>query len=417
MKRLDAYRVYLFLAGAGSFLFSMIFAASSVYQITKAGLNPLQLVLVGTVLEISAFIFEVPTGLVADVYSRRLSIIIGYFLIGIGFLIEGSFPLFIPILIAQVLWGLGYTFTSGATEAWITDEIGEERANKAFLRSNQVSQFTALLGIGAGAALGSLQINYPIQIGGLALMFLSAALIVIMPETGFTHVDRHQAGFGENMLGTFRRGIAMLRKRPALYDILWIGLFFGLYSEGFDRLWTKFILDNFTFPAWFTFQPVVWFSLMRAGGMLLAIGASEIALRRVDTVSHSGVARALMSLTIVLITSLLLFALAPALIWVVVAYLIIYVVRNVLGPLYTAWVNQSLDSQVRATVISMSSQVDAIGQIAGGPVVGLIGSYFSVQAAIIISSLTLIPVFPLFTRTIHREARNGFSPPELPDDR
>lgn len=385
----------------------MIFAASSVYQVTKAGLSPLQLVLVGTTLEVSAFIFEIPTGVVADIYSRRLSIIIGYFLIGLGFIVEGTFPFFIPILLAQIIWGLGWTFTSGATEAWISDEIGEERANKAFLRSNQISQFSALLGIGAGAILGSMQINRPIQLGGLLLIVLGIGLIIIMPETGFKPEPRSDRGLWDNMATTFRGGVRMMRKRPALINILFIGLFFGLYSEGFDRLWTKLILDNFSFPTLFSFQPIVWLSLMRAGGMLLSIGASEFALRRVNTASHQGVARALMSLTVVLMASLLTFALAPVLIWVVVAYLLIYVARNVLGPLYTAWVNQSLDSQVRATVLSMSSQVDAIGQIVGGPVVGLIGNYFSVQAAIVVSSLSLTPIFPLFGRAIRQEGEPG----------
>jgi DHA3 family tetracycline resistance protein-like MFS transporter len=76
--------------------------------------------------------------------------------------------------------------------------------------------------------------------------------------------------------------------------------------------------------------------------------------------------------------------------------------RNVIGPLYTAWVNQRLDSSVRATVISMSSQVDAIGQVAGGPVVGLIGSWLSVQAALVASALTLSPVLLLYPRALRQ---------------
>ena len=117
----------------------MMFVTMSLYEATVAGLTPVQLVLVGTTLEISAFVFEIPTGVVADAYSRRLSIIIGYLLMGVGFLVEGLFPAFLPILLAQVIWGLGYTFTSGATQAWISDEIGEEHANKLLLRANQVS--------------------------------------------------------------------------------------------------------------------------------------------------------------------------------------------------------------------------------------------------------------------------------------
>jgi MFS transporter, DHA3 family, tetracycline resistance protein len=135
---MSAYWVYLIYEGALSFLLTMIFTASDIYQVTLVGLTPLQLVLVGTTLETAILIFEIPTGVVADAYSRRLSVIIGVTLIGIGFLTEGSFPSFISILFAQVIWGLGYTFTSGATQAWISDEIGEAAAGRAFLRASQV---------------------------------------------------------------------------------------------------------------------------------------------------------------------------------------------------------------------------------------------------------------------------------------
>ena len=55
---------------------------------TVVGLSPLQMVLVGTILEISAFVFEIPTGIVADLYSRRVSVIIGFALVGIGFSVQ-----------------------------------------------------------------------------------------------------------------------------------------------------------------------------------------------------------------------------------------------------------------------------------------------------------------------------------------
>ena len=123
--KLNARTVYIFIEFSASVFFAMMFTVTSLYEVTVAGLTPVQLILVGTTLEISAFVFEVPTGIVADVYSRKLSVIIGYILMGLGFLVEGFFPFFVPILLAQVIWGLGYTFTSGATQAWITDEIGD----------------------------------------------------------------------------------------------------------------------------------------------------------------------------------------------------------------------------------------------------------------------------------------------------
>ena len=111
-------------------------------------------------------------------------------------------------------------------------------------------------------------------------------------------------------------------------------------------------------------------------------------------------ARASWAISAALVVSLLVFALAKALLVAVIAVWVISMARNVIGPLYTAWVNQRLDSRVRATVLSMSSQVDAIGQVAGGPAVGLIGNWFSVQAALVTSALMLSPVLPLYRRAI-----------------
>ena len=83
--KLDATRVYLFMEMAVALSLCLVFETNSLYEATVAGLAPLQLVLIGTTLEISTFLFEVPTGIVADIYSRRLSIIIGYVLMGLGF--------------------------------------------------------------------------------------------------------------------------------------------------------------------------------------------------------------------------------------------------------------------------------------------------------------------------------------------
>ncbi len=406
LRRLSPFPVYLLLEGGLAVFLSMIFTASSIYQVSIVRLTPLQLVLVGTTLELSVLVFEVPTGVVADVYSRRLSILIGLFLIGLGFILEGSIPLFGSILLAQVLWGLGYTFTSGATQAWITDEIGEAAAGQAFLRSSQVGQFGSLAGIGLGALVGSFAVNLPIIVGGGLIILLGLFLVFVMPETGFSPTARHERGSWRSLVRTFQDGVGVVRSRPALLTILMIGFFYGLYSEGFDRLWTKHMLDDIGFPLIGGFQPVVWIGLMRAGGMSLSVGAVEFIRRQIKTDSHQSLAQALMLVSIALIFSLIGFALAPGFSLALLAYWVIYISRSLIDPLYTNWVNQKLDSRVRATVISMSGQVDAIGQITSGPVIGVIGNLFSVRAAIGLSGLILSPILVLFKQA----KRHRFEP-------
>ena len=402
-------KVYLFIEFSASMFFSMMFVVTSLYEATVAGLSPVQLILVGTTLELSAFVFEVPTGIVADVYSRRLSIIIGYIIMGIGFLLEGFFPFFATILLAQAIWGLGYTFTSGATQAWITDEIGEDDANKLFLRATQVGLFASLIGMGLASFVGANNVALPIQIGSLGVIVIGIILMLIMPETGFHPTPREDRNTWQHMWHTFRQGVSAVRSKPRLINIVFIGLFYGIYSEGFDRLWVKHLLDNFELPLLFGNNQVAFFAALRVTGTILTILAVRFVEKRVDSSSPLAIGRAMLLVTGIISFALFGFALSPLLLLSLGLYLVISVLRNVQIPLQTAWINQKLDSQVRATVHSMFGQVDAIGQVMGGPIVAMIAALGSAVASLVTSSLLLTPAL-FFIRRANSQSANDAEP-------
>lgn len=411
--KLDATRVYLFIEFSASLCFSMMFVSASLYEATVAGLSPMQLVLVGTALEVSAFLFEVPTGVVADAYSRRLSIIIGYVLMGVGFLVEGLFPAFLPILLAQVIWGLGYTFTSGATQAWITDEIGEDPANKLFLRAAQFGLTASLFGMGAAALIGSSNVALPIIVGAVGVIFIGLALMVIMPETGFKPTPKEDRNNWQHMRHTFKQGLQVIRSQPRLMNIVGVGLFYGLYSEGFDRLWVKHLIDTFPLPAVFGGNQVAYFAALRVVGTLLTIVAVRFVEKRVDTSSPLAIGRSMLVVTGLVSATLIGFALSKWLALTLGLYLAIYVLRSVAGPLQAGWINQKLPSNVRATIHSMFSQVDAIGQVFGGPTVAVIARFASVVASISTSGLLLSPALFLIGRANRVSIAEAAEGPEV----
>jgi DHA3 family tetracycline resistance protein-like MFS transporter len=398
----NAYTTYLTMIGVDSAIFWFIFTVNMIYQATVVGLDPLQLVLVGTTLEATVFFFEVPTGVVADVYSRKLSIVVGYVMIGIGFIVEGAFPFFATVLLAQVIWGAGWTFTSGATEAWLTDEIGEARAGRAFLRGAQIAQFTMLVGVAASVFLGNERVNLPILIGGVGFITLGVFLALAMPETGFCPTPREGRNSFAHMWMTFRDGLAMIRKRPALKTILGVSLFWGLHSEGVDRLWTPFLL-TFEFPLFDGLTTVAWFGIIRIASALIGIAVNEIVHRRVKMDDESSIRHALFALNGFVFVSLVLLALSLNFPMAVAAYLGWSLMRQTGGPLHAAWVNQRLDSQTRATVNSLSAQVDSFGQMIGGPIVGAIGAAISLRAALVSSAAIFAPVLALFARARREE--------------
>ena len=403
--KLNPRNVYIFIEFSASVFFAMMFTVTSLYEATVAGLTPVQLILVGTTLEISAFVFEVPTGIVADVYSRRLSIIIGYILMGLGFLVEGFFPSFLPILLAQIIWGLGYTFTSGATQAWITDEIGEDDANKLFIRATQIGLFASLIGMGLATLVGANNVAMPLRFGAFGVILIGITLAVIMPETGFHPTPREDRNTWQHMWHTFKQGVDTVRAKPRLMNIVFIGLFYGIYSEGFDRLWVKHLLDTFELPVIFGNNQVAFFAALRVAGTILTIIAVRFVEKRVDSSSPLAIGRAVMIVTAGISLAMLGFALSPYLILTLSLYLVIDALRDVHIPLQTAWVNQKLDSKVRATVHSMFGQVDAIGQVMGGPIVAVIAAIGSAIASLVTSSLLLSPAL-IFIRRANSQSAN-----------
>jgi len=409
-SRLSAYSVYLLFSGATSLSFSIIFTVNMVYQVEVAKLNPLQLVLVGTVLESAAFICQVPTGVLADMYSRRLAVILGIFVFGLAFILEGSFPRFDVIVASQILFGVGATLMDGAEQAWITDEVGVEKVGHVFLRGTQVGLVAGLLGAVISVGLGSLRLNLPIVMGGALSVVIAVFLLFFMPENNFHPAPKTERRTWRDMGNTFLSGLRVVRGRPILITILLIALLYGLYSEGFDRLWTAHFLTNVTFPTLGQFKPVVWFGILSVVGTLLTLGATEVVRRWIDIALQRILIRVLFVLNVLGIVSLLVFALAGNFYLAVVAVLLFRVFRTVNEPIYTTWLTQNIEAKVRATVISMRGQVDAFGQIVGGPPVGYIGTAISVRAALVAASALLSPVLFLYAYAA-RKSREKLTQP------
>lgn len=404
LRKWDAYRVYLIISGGMSFLFTLMFMLNIVYEAQVVGLTPLQLVLVGTTLEIICFTFEIPTGIVADLYSRRLSVIIGFFLTGIAFMIEGSLPFFWAILLTQVFWGIGSTFFSGALEAWIVDEVGEERMGKVFLRASQVGQIASIVGVVLSVTLASITLAFPILSGAVLCVVLGLFLVVVMPENGFKPTPRGGRAQWQAMIRPAREGLRLVRVRPILLTFLAIALVGGLYSEGFDRLEQVHLLRDFVLPPLGSLNPVVWFGIIGLVGSLPSALLTEIVRRRLDTENQKAITRLLIVGYAARVAGLLVFALAGNFWLALVGLWAAGAIRSTTDPLLSTWTNRHIDSSVRATVLSSFGQFNALGQIAGGPAVGFIGNSFGLRAALSASALLLAPIVWLIGRASGRPA-------------
>lgn len=387
--------------------------AAPIYRIESAGFGPLELVLAGTALEVAYFVSEIPTGVVADVYSRRLSCIIGAFVMGAGWVLEGFIASLWPIMIAQAILGSGWTFFSGAAEAWIAGELGEKRTPKAIVRGQQAHLAAIVVGGFIGAGLGAVRLNYPILGAGVSHLALGAFLLLAMPERGFIrgeHASRLAA-----VQTTLRGGTRAIRGNRVLLLILAASFLTGAASEGLDRLWEAHLWLDYALPALASVSRLYWFSIVGGMAMLLSVGALSLSRRWVERESDRALAVTSIVLTGAIAVGCAVFGLAPGLALAVGAYWLVRIGRNVLDPTFKVWIVRHSDPAVRATVLSMEGQSHSMGEIGSGPVAGLIGRLISIPAALVTSGIMQALSLPLLGREAMRApAHIPAEPTELP---
>jgi len=399
--RLTASFVYLVMGVWGGFAFSLILTAYALYYITIAKLDPLQLVLVGTALEASYFICEIPTGVLADTFSRRFSVIAGTAITGVAWIGQGLVPIFVAIAAFEVLRGVGEAFIHGATEAWVAGEVGDDAVGPLFLRETQLTQAASFVALPVGVVLGLVDLRIPIVLGGVLIVALAVALILVMPERH--HPRAAAATTWRDTVGTANRALLSIRTSAVLAALLGAELFWGAASEGYDRLWEIHLLQDLGFPP-LGVPAIVGFGVLSLVGTLIVIASAQLAQRVVRDTGDRAVSRALVALQIVRVAARATFALAPSFVIALVPFFVESVVRAVFAPLFNAWLIRGTREDVRATVLSATSVANALGQIGGGPVSGAIGRGYGVPLGLLSSAALLTPAVAFFARAVQRRS-------------
>jgi DHA3 family tetracycline resistance protein-like MFS transporter len=369
-----------------------------VYFATSVTSDPFQLVFIWTVFQISVLLFEIPTGVIADVYSRRLSVILGFLLTSLGCLFVGARQAYSLVLSGMAILGIGDALLSGALDAWIADEIGNERVGPVYMRGSQVAQIAILAGIPIGTALGTIALNVPILLSGALYLLLALFLTRAMPERGFQPIPPEERRSWHTMFSTFKKGAQLVRGRSVLLNILGISAVAGLASAGFEGLWTANMLENVTFPTIGNFEPIVWFGGINAAVSIMSLMGIEFFRRKVDVSNHTVIVRTLMVTTSLSTMCMIAFGLVGDFWLAAAAYSLSYSLRIASSPVFKAWINQNVESRVRATVLSVDNQINHLGRIAGGPIIGAIGSATSLPAALVAAGLIRVPITVLLGR-------------------
>ena len=346
--------------------------------VTEVDLEPLQLVLMGTVFELSILTFEIPTGVVADIYSRKWSVVISFFVVGLAILLSGVFELYGLLVVSQVLMGFGHTFESGAETAWITAEL--ESADKAaplILKRASWQLLSAVVGIGVFAGLAALtSLTTSLVVIGLVYAAWGLYLGVAMPETDFV---RTSSDGWSGFVGMLSDGWSQCRRIPALRILLTVIFIGGLAKEVIDRLDIQRLVD-IGLPD--DLDEVLIIGAVVAARSVFAAAALAVARRKAHA---QAVVPAMALLFAGIAVGIALLAHSQLLAIAAIGLILQGGFSLATQPLVTNWTNSFASADARATVHSFMGQGEAFGEILGGITLGTVAQVFTVPTAMTVS--------------------------------
>lgn len=377
-------RAYLRYSFVDSLCFRGYWLVLSVYLVVVADLSPFQLVFLGTAMEASVMVAEIPTGVMADTISRKWSVVVSCVVSGGAMVVTGFVEAFGALVALQVLWGVGITFASGADVAWATDELADASGTDRMLtRAARRRQAGAALGMVAfGMLAWATSLGTAITVAGVGTMLLGAFVAGVFTEHHFTRTREDRLA---EAVSIFRRGVALVRADRQILLVFAATVLVNSGAEAFDRLTDRRLID-LGFPS--DPDPIVWFTVL--GVATLTIGWA--ALRIVETRVHGeGSARLLYIAGCVAgVVGLVLLAHAPNdTVGIVGVLFVSGIAWTVIRTVSVIWVNQRATSDVRATLQSFLTQVESSGEIVGGITLGIVAQSSSITVALTCSAALL----------------------------
>jgi MFS family permease len=385
-------RVYLLLTLLTTLAASFIWGVNTLFLL-DAGLNNTEAFAANAFFSVGMVIFEVPTGVVADTRGRRLS-----FMLGAGVLLVSTLAYlamwqvqasFIGWAMASILLGLGFTFFSGATEAWLVDALSatgyEGDLETVFGRGQTIAGVAMLAGSVAGGVVAQLSsLGIPYVLRALLLGVALVAAFFYMRDLGFkpkTDVSTLTA-VRDITRGSIDGG---LRNRPVRWLMLAAPFTGGVGFYAFYAM-QPYLLELYGDPSAYSIAglaaaivagaqvvgglsvPIVRrFFRLRTDALFLAVALEALLLAAIALVgfNQAGLGMSAFYLAIVL---LILWALTGA----------------VAGPIRQAFLNGVIPSAQRATVLSFDSLMGSIGGTVAQPALGRVADMSGYAASYLV---------------------------------
>jgi DHA3 family tetracycline resistance protein-like MFS transporter len=381
-------------------------------------INLFQIGLLAAVFEASILIFEMPTGLLADIYGRRISIILSAVVSLISGLVFVSFPFLTGFIVAEILCGLGETFRSGALEAWLVDSLKhegkEEQIKHAFAQGTKFKTAGNLFGLILGGYLASLNIKFVWVPFTIIFFILSSFLILKMREETSPPIPLsilRQAQDGERsrtvkwrggtkggevsnirqvslkFSETIKQSLNVVRSQKLILALILFSLFSEFSFETISQFWQVHFNENLLIPT-------------RYFGWILAI-ASVVTILFLDKVTKFSErfryeASVLIILQTLFLFSLLFISLTSSPLLAVIFFILLQSFVSFKEPIFLDLYNKHIPSPQRATLLSFQSLVGSGGEVLAGLCIGVVAQRFGLRTTFGLGAVVLFVGISLF---------------------
>ena len=387
-------RTYLALAGLHTLSASLIWGVNTLFLL-DSGLDIAQVFLANAAYTAGMVVFEIPTGVVADTLGRRTSFLfsvatlfVATSLYVVAGLAEAGVWAFVGI---SVLLGLGFTFFSGATEAWLVDALRdagyEERLDGVFSRGQRITAAAMLVGTLAGGLLGTIDLALPFATRAALLVPAFVIAFALMHDRGFTPRPLSRAPF-----------------RGELSTVASASMRYGWrHREVRLLVLVPFVQYAFFLWGWYAWQPYflellerddVWiagvisacFSLATMAGNSLVGRLTGLFERRTSILLGAAVVQTLAAMAI---------GLAGSFVLAFTALAVYSVAAGTFAPVKQAYLHESIPGPQRATLVSFDSLVGNAGSIVGQVGLGYVSRERGIADGYVLGGAVTVLVLPL----------------------
>ncbi|MET0741004.1 MAG: MFS transporter [Candidatus Nanopelagicales bacterium] len=408
-------RTFYVLEFATTLAASLIWGINTIFLL-DAGLSNLEAFAANAFFTAGMVLFEVPTGIVADMWGRRTSFLLGTITLAVSTVLyvwlwqlDAGFWWWAAV---SVVIGLGFTFFSGAVEAWLVDALhatGYTGSLEAvFGRGQVVGGVAMLLGSVGGGYLAQLtNLGVPFVLRAVILVGVFVLAFVLMRDLGFT--PNRDGRPIQEIKNITRNSIRYGWRVPAVQGLMLAGVFTGGVA-----IYVFYALQPYLLELWGdeTAYGIAGLVAALVAGSQMAGGLLAPKLRGIFQRRTS----ALLVAESVGVAAVLLVGLV-ANFWFVLVVIVVWGLAFAASvPIRAAYLNGLIPSQQRATILSFDSLMSSSGGVVAQPILGRAADVWSYPASYVLAGVINAFALPFIVLSRRANARADYVEEEASSD-